>query len=61
MMERIDLLCTCQDCLQEGERVKMAVLEVVDGHGRIVVHDKRHGVKHELVVHLDKRAAVHSD
>jgi len=60
-MKRIDLLCTCADCMEGGGRVKMGVLVMEDGRERVIVHDKRHGVKHELVVHLDKQDVVRSD
>jgi len=47
--------------MEGGGRVKMGVLVMEAGRERVIVHDKRHGVKHELVVHLDKQDVVRSD
>ena len=56
----MNLLCTCEDCAVD-DRVKMGEIQEKDGQSVIVIKDKRHGQKHELVFTLDNPEKVSTE
>lgn len=50
--------CSCDECAHGGKRVQMAMLEERGGESVLVITDKRHGQRHELLVPLDKAKAA---